>query len=146
MRWLGAFLLACFASAALGTSAVASPEWCQNDPVLVVEGRQVHIVTAIAWSDVGKVTGPLSYEISLPANVHASVATPNGPALQSSVTIVRTTEEWSGGGIPVTVRLTVSATEAFPTTVTVSGPGLDTTLTTQKSSSEPATIQFTLTR
>ena len=57
----------------------AGRRWCEADPVFLIAGRQVNVVTAIPEEHVPAVTGPIAVTLYVPAGVSARlVATDAG--------------------------------------------------------------------
>ena len=50
-RWAASGMLALSLLLALGGSASAEVLWCEDDPIITVEGRTVHLVSRFAQTD-----------------------------------------------------------------------------------------------
>jgi hypothetical protein len=110
----------------LGDGASAEVLWCEDDPILTVEGRTAHLVSRFAQADLASVTGPVLYEVAVPSNVGAVRVRTLPSRVASRVTVTHSLDEWSWeGGLPMSVRVTVSATSDFPTWVRVFGPAVE---------------------
>ncbi len=112
--------------APLASPAWAGSSWCEDDPIVLVEGRQVKIVVGFEGGYLSALTGPIAFQISVPANVSVDVHTPRYHWVQEQVTVSRTLDPWSGtGDIDVVVTVNVAARVTFPTVVNVSGGSVD---------------------
>ncbi len=99
-------------------------EWCAEDPVVVVFGAQVKVVTSVHAQP--SAVSSIAYVIEVPSNAagRTNVNRPNN-ALNglTTVQVSYTGAAWNGSG-PLTVSgtLTVTATSAADVLVSVSGP------------------------
>ena len=97
--------------------AVASPggagfDWCEDDPIVTVDGRQFQMITGFPASQLGSLHGPVRYSIELPRNVQTVTIEYPPSRVPSHATYQRTLPAYSGGGdmdIKVTVRVNASA-------------------------------------
>jgi hypothetical protein len=111
---------------ALGGLASAEVLWCEDDPILTVEGRTVHVVSRFAQTDLASVTGPVLYEVAVPSNVGVVHVLTLPSPVADRVIVKHSLEPWSWeGALPMVVRVTVSAKSDFPTWVRVFGPAVE---------------------
>ena len=118
----------------LGITAVQIPlahadsEWCAGDPVLVVNGRVVHLTLAVPRDQAGTVTDS-TLTVTVPAGVRAHLAASNAQSLitrlRVDVTLVTdATLTYRGTGpVPVRVEATVYAPSTTATRLTASQRG-----------------------
>lgn len=144
-RWITAGVLTLAVFLGLGGRASAEVSWCEDDPILTVEGRTVRIVTRFAMADLASVTEPVLYEVAVPSNVGRvrvlSLPSPVG----GRVVVTHSLEPWSGSGVlPIRVRVTVSAASDFPTWVSVFGQAVEAPLTVGGESNVATVIDLSL--
>ena len=88
--WLGA--LACVTLlVAMATPASAGREWCEEDPVLTIDGRTVDYTASFPADYVSGTTINWTFHIPVNVLVATAVTTPavGSPSVPSTVTIVR---------------------------------------------------------
>jgi hypothetical protein len=111
----------------LGGDAAAEVLWCEDDPILTVEGRTVHFVSRFALADLASVHGPVLYEVAVPSNVGKVHVLTLPSRVADRVTVTHSLDPWSWeGGLPMVVRVTVNASSNFPMWVRVFGPAVET--------------------
>ncbi len=118
-RTLGIAGLVAVLSLALGSPAAASPQWCEDDPVVHFStGTSVHLVTRFdAWQRTSATV--VSYQVTVPSGVTASVTyhTPRNQRVPSDVVVTADANQPTGSAA---VTVTVNG-GSFPIEVTVSG-------------------------
>jgi hypothetical protein len=130
---------------ALGGSASAEVLWCEDDPIITVEGRTVHLVSRFAQTDLAAVRGPVLYEVAVPSNVGRVQVRLLPSPVADRVTVAYSLDPWSGDGeLPMAVRVTVSATRDFPTWVRVFGPAIGEPFTASGHSNQATRISLEL--
>lgn len=106
------------AASAVLVLALASPasgagfDWCEDDPIVTVDGRRFQMVTGFPASQLGSLHGPVRYTIELPSNVQTVTIEYPPSRVPSHVTYRRTLPAYSGAGdmdIKVTVRINASS-------------------------------------
>lgn len=114
-------------------------EWCEDDPIVTLDGRQFQMVTGFPASGLDSLVGPVVYRIEIPANVeNVTVAYPRS-VVPSRVEIVRTLAPWIRGSadmIKVKVTVSVNATATFDFVTTVFGPAVEAPFSVSGTSNE----------
>ena len=144
MKRVGLSMTAFLAAALLlGGTALASNEWCDEDPVFTALGATFSLTTGInaAASSVSSI----SYVVEVPQNAgHVRVAYPGGRTLPTTVTIVRDLAAYDGdGSFPVVAKVTVSG-PAATTAVIVTAGGSTAPATASGTVSAPLTLSFSV--
>src|SRR5437762_12707468 len=62
-----------FSSLVLGIGADAGVQWCESDPVFLVNGALVDVTTAFPASYMSTLKGAVAYEVLVPSNAIATV-------------------------------------------------------------------------
>ena len=123
-RRVGAAILACLAALVPSTPVSAGEGWCEEDPVLTLDGRTVDYTASFPASYLEGTV--VNWTFHVPSNVLlASAITPpavGSPAIPSTVRIVRDLPAYSLLS-PATVVTTVTftTTSAFSTSTAVKG-------------------------
>ena len=118
-------LLAVVLVALSAEPAAAGAKWCEDDPLISVNGRLAHVTVGFSSDDLPKVNGRLSYYVVVSQSylatttVDASMA-----ALPTDVFLYPmaddTMKQWWGEKIQVVVYAHVPAKKSFITVTTVS--------------------------
>lgn len=117
----------------LGGTALASPEFCRTDPIVIVDGQAVSLQASFAWSELSTVK-VVSYEIEVPAGATVKVVETPSPAPEKVKVI-------HSGVTSIVATITVRASESFDVWVTVtSGATGRFTLATQSNQTVTVTI------
>lgn len=123
------------------TTALAGVSWCEDDPVFLLNGGLVDLVTGIPESSADSVKS-IVYDVRVPSNtlLNAVVTVPS--QFPTKATVSRTLPAWSGiGAMPVVAYVTVKASKSFETytraiatnsTLLWNTPGKSNTTTTMK--------------
>jgi hypothetical protein len=85
--------------------AGAFAEWCFDDPVVSINGQQVHINNGVMDSStsVSKDVQGASVTVSVPKGASAKIVSPTGQLFIETVVIKTTSSTWSAGPVPVQV-------------------------------------------
>ncbi len=122
MKRLGASIAGFLAVAALmAGTALASVEWCGDDPVFTTLGASFSLTTIInaASSDVSSLT----YVVEVPQNAgRVAISHPGGKPIPTKVKIVRDLAAYEGeGSFPVVATITVAGPSGAFVGVTAGG-------------------------
>ncbi|GAC1462965.1 MAG: hypothetical protein NVSMB8_14670 [Candidatus Limnocylindrales bacterium] len=125
--------------------ADASEKWCEEDPVLTIDGRTVDYTVSLPLS--AAAGARVDWVFHLPVNVlTASAITPpaaGSPAVASTVTIIRDQPAYSLlAGAAVVTTVTVSASTSVSTVTAVKGINATWTSYSGKAN-KPLTFQTT---
>jgi hypothetical protein len=131
-RWESFGMKRAFASALLlsvimfvpAQLAIAGEKWCEEDPVLTIDGRIVAYTASFAGSHLKGTT--VNWTFHIPRNVLLAAAiTPaalGSPAIASTVHIVRDLPAyWLLGNATVVTNVTFTSSESFDTHTSVRG-------------------------
>jgi hypothetical protein len=111
---LAALMLMAVAVVQPPTRASAGASWCWGDPVLVIDGKTVHIDVGFPLDQRSFVTTS-TLTVTVPANVTASLNLTNAANPSVKVTLVAS-GTWSGAGpVPVQAEAVVHATQRIST-------------------------------
>jgi hypothetical protein len=116
-----AFVVSSFA---MQQEAFAGVQWCEEDPVFLVNGGLVDITTKFEAKYVSKIRGAVHFDLQIPANaIGVVVSLPANPPATASIR--RTLPaNWSLLTVPVVLTVTMDASGAsFPTYTRVLGTG-----------------------
>jgi hypothetical protein len=110
----------------LGTAApaIGGNQWCEEDPVLTIDGRIVNYTASFPATYVASTT--VNWTFHIPKNVLLAAAiTPpalGSPTIRSTVRIVRDLPAyWLLSRATVVTTVTFTSNASFPTTTSVSG-------------------------
>src|SRR6266581_282701 len=107
----------------LQATAMAGPQWCEEDPEFLVNGAVVDVTTWFAGNYASSVTVSVNFNMQVPSNVVAAVLSLPG-TVPVTASITRNLPAYYGiGKIPVVVTVSMNASQSFTTTTTVTGLG-----------------------
>lgn len=104
----------------MGVPALAGPEWCEEDPIFLVNGALIDVTTGFPSAYVASIQN-VTFELLVPSNVIASVVSiPGNVPITALVT--PSLPAYDGiGQIPVVVNVTVTSPETFNTSTRITG-------------------------
>jgi hypothetical protein len=114
-----AFVVSCFA---LQQEAFAGVQWCEEDPVFLVNGSLVDITTKFEAKYARSIKGTVHFDLQIPSNaVAVAVSLPGDVPVSASIR--RTLPaNWSLLTVPVVLTVTMDASDkSFPTYTRVTG-------------------------
>lgn len=114
-RGVLAVLAALVLIGAMSATALASPRWCEEDPIVVVDGQQVRIVTSVPFARLGDLSGPVEVSVVAPAGASVRVVVPPSHWFASTVSVAHATD----AATSLTVSVLVRANASFPTQLSV---------------------------
>jgi hypothetical protein len=124
------------------TPSDAGVEWCSEDPILTFSnGARLQLLVSYDGAYSSVVVGAVQWSVQVPVNAGAiTVTVPTNATHQEAVTLRYTGGKWGGGtnDLQIHATATVSATYAFPITLSVYGD--TSTSPMQGSSNTPLTI------
>ena len=137
-----AFVVSSFA---MQGSAHAGPQWCEEDPVFLVNGALVDITTTFEYKYIDKIKGTVHFDLQVPENAVAVVVSLPG-TVPVSASIRRTLpRSWSLLSVPVVLTVTMDASgSSFPTYTRVTGTWSKLLATFQGDSKYPVKKNFSL--
>lgn len=106
----------------LGLDADAGVQWCEEDPVFMVNGALIDVTTAFPADHTGEVQGTVDFEVLVPSNATAAVVSlPAAVPTTAKISRVLPATGLLHFGVPVIVKVTVQATSSFETRTKVTG-------------------------
>ena len=130
---------------ALGTTAAARPEWCEEDPVFLVNGALVDVTTAFPAEYLSAINEPVAFELLVPSNaIAAVVALPGSVPMTAKITRSLPANGLLSLGVPVVVKVTVKASASFDTKTTVTGTYLRLSSAAYGKSNVTTFVRYTL--
>jgi hypothetical protein len=141
-----AFTLAfAFSTLVLGVGADAGVQWCESDPVFVVNGSLVDVTTGFPASYTGTLNGAVAYELLVPSNAIAAVVSlPANVPTTAKISRVLPATGFLSLGVPVIVKVTINASASFQTKTQVTGTYLWLSSTAYGKSNVTTQVKYTL--
>ena len=141
-----AFTLAfSFSTLVLGLQADAGVQWCESDPVFLVNGALVDVTTGFPANYTGTLKGAVAYEVLVPANAIALVVSlPANVPTTAKISRVLPSTGLLSLGVPVIVKVTINATASFQTKTRVTGTFLWLSSTAYGKSNVTTQVKYTL--
>lgn len=130
-------------SFAMQQEAFAGVQWCEEDPVFLVNGGLVDITTTFEAQYVSKIKGSVHFDLQIPANaIGVVLSLPANPPATASIR--RTLPaNWSLLTTPVVLTVTMDTSGAsFPTYTRVLGTGAKLLTTFEGDSKYPMQQKF----
>jgi len=104
-----------------GSTAWAGPQWCEEDPVFLVNGAIVDVSTQFSGAYASSISGSVHYDLQVPSNVLAVVVSLPG-TVPVTASISRTLPAyWGLLRIPVVVTVSMKSSQTFTHYTTVTG-------------------------
>jgi hypothetical protein len=137
-----AFLLS---TLVLGSGADAGVQWCESDPVFLVNGALVDVTTGFPANYTGTLKGAVAYEVLVPSNAIAAVVSlPANVPTTAKISPVLPATGLLSLGVPVIVKVTINATASFQTKTQVTGTYLLLSSTVYGKSNVTTQVKYTL--
>jgi hypothetical protein len=145
---LGKFLFAitfAISTFVLGIDAHAGVQWCESDPVFLVNGGIVDVTTAFPDGYKKHIKGPIEIELLVPTNaVAAVVSLPTEVPMTAKISKVLPSGGLLSLGVPVIVKVTIKATASFETRTKITGTYLWLSSTVYGKSNVTTQVRYTL--
>ncbi len=141
-----AFTLAfAFSTLTLGLGADAGVQWCESDPVFLVNGAIVDVTTGFPANYTSTLKGAVAYEVLVPSNAIAVVVSlPANVPTTAKISRVLPATGLLSLGVPVIVKVTINATASFQTKTQVTGTFLWLSATAYGKSNVTTQVKYTL--
>jgi len=137
-----AFVLSTFV---LGRDAEAGVQWCESDPLFLVNGALLDVTTSFPTSFTGTLTQPVALELLVPTNAIALVVSlPTKVPMTAKISRVLSPGGLLSLGVPVIVKVTYKAAASFDTKTRVTGTYLWLSSTVWGKSNVTTQVKFTL--
>ena len=129
----------------LGLDANAGVQWCESDPVFLVNGALVDVTTGFPATYTSTLKGAVAYEVLVPSNAIALVVSlPANVPTTAKISRVLPATGLLSLGVPVIVKVTVNATASFQTKTQVTGTFLWLSSTAYGKSNVTTQVKYTL--
>ncbi|TMC74812.1 MAG: hypothetical protein E6J13_00930 [Chloroflexi bacterium] len=141
-----AFTLAfVFSTLVLGHDASAGVQWCESDPLFVVNGAILDVTTAFPASYTSTLKEPIAIELLVPTNAVATVVSlPGAVPMTAKISKALPATGLLSLGVPVVVKVTVKASASFDTKTKVTGTYLWLSSTAYGKSNVTTQVSYTL--
>jgi hypothetical protein len=142
---IGFAMAFCLSTLVLGLDADAGVQWCEEDPIFIVNGALVDITTAFPASYKETLKEPVAIELLVPTNVIAAVVSlPGDVPMTAKISRVLPAHGLLSLGVPVIVKVTVKSTHSFDTKTKVTGTYLWLSSTAYGKSNVTTQVRYTL--
>jgi hypothetical protein len=129
----------------LGHDAEAGVQWCESDPVFLVNGAVVDITTAFPDGYKDKLKEPIAIELLVPTNAIAAVVSlPTEVPMTAKISNVLPSGGLLSLGVPVIVKVTYKASASFDTRTKITGTFLWLSSTVYGKSNVTTQVRYTL--
>ena len=129
----------------LGLDANAGVQWCESDPVFVVNGALVDVTTGFPATYTSTLKSAVAYEVLVPSNAIAAVVSlPANVPTTAKISPVLPATGLLSLGVPVIVKVTISASASFDTKTKVTGTYLWLSSTVYGKSNVTTQVKYTL--
>jgi hypothetical protein len=141
-----AFTLAfSFSTLVFGLQADAGVQWCESDPVFVVNGAIVDVTTAFPAGYTSSLKEPIAIELLVPTNsIAAVVSLPTKVPMTAKISRVLPSGGLLSLGVPVIVKVTYKASASFDTKTKITGTYLWLSSTVYGKSNVTTQVRYTL--
>ncbi len=129
----------------LGLDANAGVQWCESDPLFLVNGAVVDVTTAFPTGYKGNLKEPIAIELLVPTNAVAVVLSlPTEVPMTATISKVLPSGGFLSLGVPVIVKVTYKATASFDTRTKITGTYLWLSSTVYGKSNVTTQVRYTL--
>ena len=129
----------------LGLDANAGVQWCESDPLFVVNGAIVDVTTAFPAGYMSTLNEPVAIEMLVPTNAIAAVVSlPANVPMTAKITNSLPSGGLLSLGVPVIVKVTYKASASFDTKTKVTGTFLWLSSTVYGKSNVTTQVKYTL--
>ena len=141
-----AFALAfAFSTLVLGVGADAGVQWCESDPLFVVNGAILDVTTAFPASYTSTLKDPIAIELQVPTNAIAAVVSlPTNVPMTAKISRVLSSGGLLSLGVPVIVKVSYKASASFDTKTKVTGTYLGLSSTVYGKSNVTTQVKYKL--
>ena len=129
----------------MGLGAEAGVQWCESDPLFLVNGAILDVTTAFPINYTGTLKEPVAIELVVPTNAIAAVVSlPANVPMTAKITKVLPSGGLLSLGVPVIVKVTYKASASFDTKTKVTGTYLWLSSTVYGKSNVTTQVKYTL--
>jgi hypothetical protein len=134
-----------FSTFVMGTDAHAGVQWCESDPLFVVNGSIIDVTTAFPVGYEDTIKEPILIELLVPKDAIAAVVSlPTEVPMKAKISKVLPSEGFLSLGTPVVVKVTVKASASFDTRTQITGTYLWLSSTVYGKSNVTTQVKYTL--
>jgi hypothetical protein len=134
-----------FSTLALGSGAEAGVQWCESDPLFLVNGAIVDVTTAFPAGYTSTIKDPVAIELQVPSNAIAVVLSlPTNIPMTAKISKVLPKTGLLSLGVPVVVKVTIKASASFDTKTKITGTYLWLSSTVWGKSNVTTQVKYTL--
>jgi hypothetical protein len=134
-----------FSTLSLGLGADAGVQWCESDPLFLVNGAIVDVTTAFPASYTSTLKEPIAIELLVPTNAIAAVVSlPTNVPMTAKISRVLSSGGLLSLGVPVIVKVTYKASASFDTKTKITGTYLWLSSTVYGKSNVTTQVRYTL--
>ncbi|MDP9276575.1 MAG: hypothetical protein M3O99_13400 [Chloroflexota bacterium] len=134
-----------FSTLFLGSGADAGVQWCESDPLFLVNGAIVDVTTAFPTDYTSTIKDPVAIELQVPSNAIAVVLSlPANVPMTAKISKVLPATGLLSLGVPVVVKVTIKASASFDTRTKVAGTYLWLSSTVYGKSNVTTQVKYTL--
>jgi hypothetical protein len=128
-----------------GIDADAGVQWCESDPLFVVNGSIIDVTTAVPVGYISAIKEPILIELLVPKNAIAAVVSlPTNVPMTAKISKVLPATGLLSLGVPVVVKVTVKASASFDTRTKITGTYLWLSSTVYGKSNVTTRVKYTL--
>ena len=129
----------------LGLDADAGVQWCESDPLFLVNGAILDVTTAFPAGYTSTLKEPIAIELLVPTNAIAAVVSlPTNVPMTAKISPVLSSGGLLSLGVPVVVKVTYKASASFDTKTKVTGTYLWLSSTVYGKSNVTTQVKYTL--
>src|SRR5436189_943528 len=140
---LGAFVFV-VATFVMQASAVAGPQWCEEDPEFLVNGAVMDVTTLFPYTYASTVNGSVNFDLQVPSNAFAVVLSLPG-TVPVTAQVRRTLPAYYGLlSVPVILTVSMDSSASFTTTTKVTGTAAWLLTTFYGTSTYPTKVKFSM--
>ena len=134
-----------FSTLSLGLGADAGVQWCESDPLFLVNGAIVDVTTAFPDGYKDSLKEPIAIELLVPTNAIAAVVSlPTEVPMTAKISRVLPSGGLLSLGVPVIVKVTYKASASFDTRTKITGTYLWLSSTVYGKSNVTTQVRYTL--
>jgi hypothetical protein len=134
-----------FSTLTLGLGADAGVQWCESDPLFLVNGAIIDVTTAFPAGYTSTLKEPIAIELLVPTNAIAAVVSlPTNVPMTAKISRVLSSGGLLSLGVPVMVKVSYKASASFDTKTKVTGTFLWLSSTVYGKSNVTTQVKYTL--
>jgi len=134
-----------FSTFVMGLDADAGVQWCESDPLFLVNGALLDVTTAFPAGYTSTINEPVAIELLVPTNAIAVVVSlPTKVPMTAKISRVLSPGGLLSLGVPVIVKVTYKATASFDTKTRITGTYLWLSSTVWGKSNVTTQVRYTL--